>query len=275
MDANSIQTTLEELIPWLTKYGIQVLGAIAILVIGRIIAGVLSNAAAKAMRKGNADPTLVGFVSGGVKLAILAFAVIAALARFGVQTTSFVAVLGAAGFAVGLALQGSLGNFASGVMLMIFRPIKVNDLIQVEGYLGIVEDIGIFVTTINTLDHQRVIIPNSTLTGGIINNVNGNGIRRVDLTIGISYGDNMQKAKDLCVDVMSKHPKVLSEPAPEIGVAEMGDSSVNLVVRPWCTGDDYWDVYFDITQQVKEAFDTNGITIPFPQRDVHLIQATN
>jgi small conductance mechanosensitive channel len=161
-------------------------------------------------------------------------------------------------------------------MLLIFRPIRIDDLIKVEGYLGVVEDIGLFVTTINTLDNQRVIIPNGTLTSGVINNVNGNGTRRVDLVAGISYADNMSKAKSILEGILASHPKVLKDPAPTVAVSELGDSSVNLVVRPWVNADDYWDVWFDVTQAIKEQFDDKGVSIPFPQRDVHLFQqATN
>ncbi len=173
MNAETFQSTIAEVIPWITKYGLQVIGAVVILVIGRIVSGIAGSGAGKALDRANADPSLRGFVVGFVRLAILRFAFIAALAKFGIQTTSFVAVLGAAGFAVGMALQGSLGNFASGVLLLVFRPIRVGDLVEIAGYTGHVADIGIFVTTVNTLDFQRVIIPNGTITSGVINNING------------------------------------------------------------------------------------------------------
>ena len=205
---------------------------------------------------------------------MIAFAVIAALAKFGIQTTSFIALLGAAGFAIGMALQGSLGNFASGVMLLIFRPIKVGDLVEIAGYVGHVAEIGIFVTTVNTLDNQRIIIPNSKITGDVINNINGNGVRRVDLTAGISYTDDMEKAKGIMREILESHPKVKKEPAPTVAVFELGDSSVNFVVRPWCDAVDYWDVWFEVTQLIKERFDAQGVSIPFPQRDVHLYSET-
>ena len=272
MDQDTIQKTLENLIPWITKYGLQVIGAIIILILGRIVAGIVGNLVNRAMTKADVDPSLASFTSGLSRFAVMGFAVIAALAKFGIETTSFIAVLGAAGFAIGLALQGSLANFAAGVMLLLFKPFKIGDLVELAGHLGYVEDIGIFVTVINTLDHQKIIIPNGKITSDVINNVNGNGIRRVDLTAGISYSDDMEKAKKLVMEVMQNDPQVLSDPAPECHVSEMADSSVNFVVRPWCTGDDYWDVYFGITQKVKEAFDANGVSIPFPQRDVHLFQ---
>ena len=261
----------QNLVPLLTLYGIQVLGAIAILVLGRIVSRILASITRKALERSQTDPGLTGFVTSLVGITVMAFAVIAALAKFGVQTASFVAVLGAAGLAVGLSLQGSLANFASGVMLLIFRPIRVHDLIEVGGYTGHVTDIDLFVTVINTLDNQRIIIPNSVLTSGVINNVNANGTRRVDLVIGISYSDDIEKAKTLAHQVMRSDSRVLSDPAPTVAVHELGDSSVNLVVRPWCKAEDYWDVWFSVTQQVKEAYDANAVTIPFPQRDVHMI----
>ncbi len=272
MDGDNVQQALDAVIPVVTHYGLQIIGAVLILIVGRIAASGVGSFVDRALVRAKVDDSLRKFLVSLVRIAVIAFAVIAALAKFGVQTTSFVAVLGAAGFAIGFALQGSLGNFASGVMLLIFRPIKVGDLIEAAGYLGVVEEVGLFVTTINTLDNQRVIIPNSTLTRGVINNVNGNGLRRVDMTAGISYADDMDKAKTLCMEVLRSHPKVLADPEPTVAVFEMADSSVNLVVRPWCNGDDYWTVWFECTQRVKEAFDANGITIPFPQRDVHLLQ---
>ena len=274
MNADTVQSTMESLIPWITKYGLQVVGAIAILIIGRIVAGIAGNLTAKALDRGKADPSLKGFVVGFVRLGVIAFAVIAALAKFGIQTTSFIALLGAAGFAIGMALQGSLGNFASGVMLLIFRPIKVGDLVEIAGYVGHVAEIGIFVTTVNTLDNQRIIIPNSKITGDVINNINGNGVRRVDLTAGISYTDDMEKAKGIMREILESHPKVKQDPAPTVAVFELGDSSVNFVVRPWCDADDYWDVWFEVTQLIKERFDAQGVSIPFPQRDVHLYSET-
>ncbi|MEZ4650928.1 MAG: mechanosensitive ion channel [Candidatus Eisenbacteria bacterium] len=274
MEPDTLQKIWDSVVPFITQYGLQVVGAVVILVVGRIASNIVGGAVERALRRGNVDASLRGFLVSMTKIAILAFAVIAALSKFGVQTTSFVAVLGAAGFAVGLALQGSLSNFAAGVMILIFRPIQVGDLVESNGHLGIVKEVGLFVTTLATLDNQKVIIPNATLTGGIINNVNGYGVRRVDLTAGISYGDEMSKAKDILLAILRDHPKVLAEPAPTVAVSELGDSSVNFVVRPWCNAADYWDVYFDVTQSIKERFDAQGVKIPFPQRDVHLFQAT-
>lgn len=272
MDAETIQKGLDVIIPFVTQYGMQVLGAIIILVLGKFASRLGSRLTRKALERGKVDAAVVGFTSSMVGIAIMAFAVLAALAKFGIQTTSFIAVLGAAGLAVGLALQGSLSNFASGVMILIFRPIRVGDLVETGGYLGKIADVGIFVTTMNTLDNQKVIIPNSVITGNVINNVNGNGTRRVDMVAGISYGDDMTKAKRILEGILAAHPKVLKDPEPTVAVKELGDSSVNLVVRPWVNADDYWTVWFDVTQSTKEEFDKQGVSIPFPQRDVHLFQ---
>jgi small conductance mechanosensitive channel len=272
MDSETIQQSIDTLIPLVTRYGMQILGALVILIAGRIAAGIASRLVRKAVVRAKADEALVGFLGSLTSIAVMTFAVIAALAKFGIQTTSFVAVIGAAGFAIGFALQGSLGNFASGVMILIFRPLRVGDLVETNGYLGRVADVGIFVTTINTLDNQKVIIPNGMVTGGVINNVNGNGTRRLHMTAGIGYGDSMSKAKVILEKILSDHPKILAEPAPTVAVSELGDSSVNFVVRPWVDADDYWTVWFDVTQKIKEEFDQQGVSIPFPQRDVHLFQ---
>jgi small conductance mechanosensitive channel len=272
MNAETIQRGLDTVVPFITRYGMQVIGAIIILVLGKFAASLGSKLTRKALERSKVDAAVVGFASGLVGIAIMTFAVIAALAKFGIQTTSFIAVLGAAGLAVGLALQGSLSNFASGVLILIFRPIRVGDLVEAGGYLGTIADVGIFVTTMNTLDNKKIIIPNSVITGNVINNVNGNGTRRVDMVAGISYGDDMSKAKRILEEILASHPKVLKDPAPTVAVHGLGDSSVNLVVRPWVNAEDYWAVWFDVTQATKEEFDKQGVSIPFPQRDVHLFQ---
>jgi small conductance mechanosensitive channel len=272
MDTGTLQQGVESVIPLITRYGLQVIGAVVILVVGWVASKVATRLVRGGLVRAKADEALIGFLSNMTGVAILAFAVIAALAKFGIQTTSFVAVLGAAGLAVGLALQGSLGNFASGVMILVFRPIRIGDLVETGGHLGVIADIGIFVTTMNTLDNKKIIIPNGVITGGVINNVNGNGTRRVDMTAGISYGDNMSKAKTILEGILDAHPKVLNDPAPTVAVSELGDSSVNFVVRPWVQAEDYWTVRFEVTQKIKEEFDAQGVSIPFPQRDVHLYQ---
>jgi len=256
-----------------TEYGLSVLAAVVILVVGRIIAGICRRISRKVMTKAKAEMSLVGFVSSLVYYAVLVFAIIAAISKLGVQTTSFIAVLGAAGLAVGLALQGSLANFASGVLILIFRPFKVGDFINAAGSDGVVQEVGIFTTTLTSLDNKKIIIPNSAVTGGTITNVTANDTRRVDLTAGISYSADMNRARQVIEEMLANHPKVLKDPAPTVAVVALADSSVNLVVRPWCRTSDYWDVYFSVTQGVKEALDGADISIPFPQQDVHLFQA--
>jgi len=274
MEGDTLQKAIDALVPLVTRYGLQILGALLILILGKILSGIVGKVVERTMVKSKADPSLIGFAKSMASIAVMVFAVIAALAKFGIQTTSFVAVMGAAGFAIGLALQGSLGNFAAGVLMLVFKPIKVGDLVETNGYTGHVTDIGIFVTTLSTLDNRKIIVPNAAVTGSAINNINGNGVRRVDLVAGISYGDDMRKAKEVLSRVLAEHPKVLADPAPTVAVSELGDSSVNLVVRPWCNADDYWDVYFDVTQSMKEELEAAGLSIPFPQRDVHLFQTS-
>jgi len=272
VEPDTVQGAADTVWSIVTTYGPQVVGAIVILIVGWIAAGILSGTARKGMKKAGLDAALVGFVANLVKWAIVIFAVIAALRKFGVETTSFVAVLGAAGFAVGLAMQGSLSNFAAGVLLLVFRPFKVGDFINAAGSAGAVAEIGIFTTILNTPDNQRVIIPNAAVTGGTIVNVTANETRRVDLTAGIAYGADIAKAKSVLEEILAGHEKVLKDPAPTVQVVELADSSVNFVVRPWVKTGDYWTVYFDVTRAIKERFDAAGIEIPFPQRDVHLFQ---
>ena len=266
------ELTPEKIVDLVTQFGLPIVYAFVILIAGRIIAGWGASVTRKTLRASKTDEALVRFLANMVKLAVLAFAVIAALSRVGIQTASFVAVLGAAGLAVGLALQGSLSNFAAGVMILIFKPFGLGDLIEAGGKLGIVEEIGIFTTTLNSLDNQKIIVPNSVVTGGVITNVNGNPTRRVDLTAGISYTDDIGKAEGVLRSVVDNHPHVLQDPKADVFVSELADSSVNFVVRPWCKPEHYWDVYFGVTRKIKEELDAAGISIPFPQRDVHLHQ---
>jgi small conductance mechanosensitive channel len=199
--------------------------------------------------------------------------ILAALAQLGIQTTSFIAVIGAAGLAVGLALQGSLANFAAGVLMVIFRPFQVGDFIEGAGVSGIVEEMQIFTTQLRTPDNKTIIIPNAKITGDNVTNYTRKDKRRVDLVIGVSYRDEIGKVKGVVADVLNGDERVLKDPAPTIAVLELGDSSVNFAVRPWVRTEDYWDVYFETTEKIKKRFDAEGISIPFPQRDVHLYQA--
>lgn len=275
MDPSTLENMTETAIALGTTYGLSVLGAIAILIVGRIASGILSRGVTRAMTKANVNEALVRFTGSLVGWAVMVFAVVAALNQFGVETTSFVAVMGAAGFAVGLALQGSLANFASGVLILVFRPFRIGDVIEAAGSKGKVADVSILTTVLNTPDNQKIIIPNSAVMGGTIVNVNAYDTRRVDLTAGIGYGDDITKAKQVLLDLVTGHPKVLKDPAPTIEVVALADSSVNFVVRPWVNTPDYWGVYFELTRGIKEALDASGISIPFPQRDVHLFQASS
>ncbi|MDZ7698849.1 MAG: mechanosensitive ion channel [Deltaproteobacteria bacterium] len=214
---------------------------------------------------------MVKFVGSLTYFLILTFAVVAALAKFGIQTTSFVAVLGAAGLAVGLALQGSLANFAAGVLILILRPFKVGDFIMGAGEMGTVKEIQLFTTILATPDNVQVLIPNGKLFSSTIKNISAYDTRRVDLIIGIGYGSNIQEAYDVMFDLMGRDERVLSDPAPQIYVTELADSSVNLTVRCWVKSGDFWTVKCDLTRAIKEAFDGKGIEIPFPQRTVHMV----
>ena len=256
----------------IVKFGMNIMAAVVILVIGIWIAKLVRKAIGKALQKKNLDKTLTTFLVNLLYFLLLTVVVLASLGRLGIETTSFIAILGAAGLAVGLALQGSLANLASGVLLIIFRPFEVDDFVKIADEEGFVEKIHIFTTQIKTFDNRTIIIPNSTVTGGKIINYTSKDIRRVDLSIGISYGDNIKTALDAITDLCSSNPKVLADPSPYVGVVEYGDSSINLTVRPWCKTDDYWDVFFEINEQMKSALDKKGISIPFPQRDVHLYQ---
>jgi small conductance mechanosensitive channel len=224
------------------------------------------------MEKRNVDPALVSFGTNLIYAILIVFIAIAAIDKIGVKTTSLVAILGAAGLAVGFALQGALSNFASGVLIILFRPFRIGDFIDAGGAVGVVEDISILVTILKTPDNKKIIAPNSAIMGGIITNVTANETRRVDMVFGVSYTDDLEKVKSVLDDIIASDERILKDPAPQVVVAEHGDSSVNFKVRPWVKTGNYWDVYFDMHMKVKIRFDQEGISIPFPQRDVHLIQ---
>ena len=269
MDAEQMMNLVTDLV---IQWGLKVVGAIAVLVIGRMVAGALRKAIRKTLTKREVDATLVPFLSNLVYYLALAFVVIAVLSLFGIQTTSLVAVLGAAGLAVGLALQGTLSHFAAGVMLLVFRPFRVGDVVEVGGTMGKVEEISIFTTTLRTPDNVKITVPNSQVYGNTISNYNGYDTRRVDLVMGISYDDDIDVAVQTMGRVIGEDSRVLPDPAPQIAVAELADSSVNLVVRPWCKSEDYWGVKFDLTRRFKEELEAAGCSIPYPQQDVHYIQ---
>jgi len=270
--SEGISKTMEELQSIGMEYGMKIIGALAVLIIGMWLAKMIKKGVVRLMQKRNVDPTLVSFATSLLYMMLKVFVVIAALEKLNVKTTSFVAILGAAGLAVGLALQGSLSNFAAGVLMIIFKPFKVGDFVEAGGTTGAVQEISIFTTIINTPDNKKTIVPNSKVMGDSITNFNANGTRRVDLVAGIGYGDDIDKAKAVLEGILAADDRILKDPAPTVAVVEMADSSVNLVVRPWTTGVNYWGVYFDTNESIKKRFDAEGITIPFPQRDVHLYE---
>jgi small conductance mechanosensitive channel len=216
------------------------------------------------------DVTLLSFLENIIYYTLIIIVIIAALGQLGINTTSFLTIVGAAGLAIGLALKDSLSNFASGVMLILFRPFGVGDAVTAGGVSGSVVAISLFNTTLNTPDNQRIIVPNSSITGNVITNVTANDTRRVDLVIGVGYDDDIKKAKEVLTKIIQEEPRVLDTPKPLIAVSELADSSVNFVVRPWVKTSDYWAVYFDLTEKIKLTFDEQGISIPYPQQDVHI-----
>lgn len=265
-----IEAILQRVYEYLAQYGFKVIGALIILLVGRWLAKFISQWIERVLIKSRVDKTLAKFAKNLSNMVLLIFVLIAAMARLGVETAQFAIVLGAAGLAIGLALQGSLSNFASGFLMIIFRPFKVGDFIEAAGVKGTVIEIQLFNTIINTPDNIRAIIPNAQITGGNVLNYTTNGTRRVDLVIGVSYEDDLKKARTIIEGVLAQDERVLQDPKPNVAVFELGDSSVNFVVRPWVKSADYWDAYFDITSKVKLALDENGISIPYPQQDVHI-----
>jgi small conductance mechanosensitive channel len=270
----SAQHISDLIIGLVATYGVNVVGALVVLVVGLIAAGWARKAVQRMLRRtGRVDDTLTGFLGSLVKYAIVAFTVIAVLQQFGVEATSLVAVFGAAGLAIGLALQGTLSNVAAGVMLMLFRPFKVGDYIDAGGQAGTVKIISLFTTELATPDNVQIIIPNGAIWGTAIKNFSFNDTRRVDLLMGIDYGDNIDTAMATINRVIGEEPRALSDPEPLVAVSELADSSVNLVVRVWVNAGDYWGVRFDFTKKLKEQLEADGISIPFPQRVVHMSTA--
>jgi len=257
---------------YLTIYGMKVVAAIIIFIVGRWVARGVSNLLRRMLKKSNTDETLVSFVGSLSYVALLAFVIIAALNQLGIQTASFIAVLAAAGLAIGLALQGSLANFAAGVLMIIFKPFKVDHYIEGAGVAGTVEAIQIFATRLKTPDNKTIIVPNSKMMGDNITNYSMKGTRRVDFVFGIGYGDDIDKARQVIEGIISQDERVLKDPASMVAVSELADSSVNFTVRAWTNGGDYWSFYCDTTEKVKKRFDAEGISIPFPQRDVHVYE---
>jgi small conductance mechanosensitive channel len=255
------------------EYAPKLALAILTLIVGLWVISVLRKLVTGSMKKSKVDPTLIPFMTSLVSWMLKVLLFISVASMIGIATTSFIAVLGAAGLAIGLALQGSLANFAGGVLVMIFKPYKVGDLIESQGHLGVVKEVQIFNTILLSPQSKRVIIPNGAVSNGSIVNYTVEGKIRVDLTIGVSYGADIDQTKAVLMDVLVNNDKVMQDPAPFVGVSEMADSSVNFAVRPHCAPEHYWDVYFGVNEAMKKALDKNAIAIPFPQRDVHLIQS--
>jgi small conductance mechanosensitive channel len=256
----------------LTQLGLNLLFAVLILIVGAWVSKLIKKMLAGMLGRKNLDPIIVGFVANLAYIIVMVAVVLAALGRLGVQTTSFVAIIGAAGLAIGLALQGSLANFAAGFLMVIFRPFKKGDYIEAGGTAGIVDEIQVFTTILNTPDNRRVIVPNSKVMGDNITNYSAKDTRRLDLIFGVSYSADIAKVKQVLQRVVDEDPRVLKEPAAQILVGELADSSVNFIMRVWIKSGDYWPFKFDTTEKVKVTFDKEGINIPFPQRDVHLFQ---
>ena len=262
----------ERLFHLLTVYGLRVVYAIVIFIVGRWVAKAVTRLIRRIMSSKNVDETVTNFTASLSYIALLAFVIIASLNKLGIQTTSFIAILGAAGLAIGLALQGSLSNFAAGVLIIIFKPFKDGDYVEGGGAAGTVDKVEIFSTQLITPDNKTVIVPNAKMMGDNIVNYSAKGTRRVDMVFGIGYNDDIDKARDLIQDIIASDNRILKDPAPDIVVSELADSSVNLATRVWSSVDDYWDILFDTTEKVKKRFDAENISIPFPQSDVHMYQ---
>ena len=265
---------MESVTSWISEnavdWGIQIGIAIAIFFVGKIIARMISNLIEKLMRRAGSDQMLVDFTGNIIYAVLIVAVVLAAIDSLGVNVTSLMAIVAAAGLAIGLALKDSLSNFAAGVMIIIFRPFKAGDFITAGGVSGVVDEIDLFATLMHTGDNQRIIVPNSAIMGGTITNTSALPTRRIDLVFGIGYGDNIGQARDIMMAIIEADERILKDPAPAIAVAELGDSSVKLNVRPWVNSADYWSVRPDLLEKIKVKFDEVGISIPYPQQDVHM-----
>ena len=262
---------MEKLSELFTAYAPKIVGAILTLFIGLWIISMISNTVDKALKKGGIDQTLRPFLKSLVSVGLKILLLLSVAGMFGMETTSFIAIFGALALAIGMALQGSLGHFASGVLLLVFRPYKVGDLVTIGGgQTGTVTGIQVFNTVLATLDNKRVIVPNGVVTSNVITNISGQGEIGVELTFGIGYGDSIDKAREIILKVGKECPWVLDAPAQGVVVAELGDSSVNLATRPFCKSEHYWPTFFYMQEHVKKAFDKEGVSIPFPQMDVHM-----
>lgn len=269
----SVSNTVDQVVAIITEYGLDIIGAIVILIVGWIASKWIHGAVRKALgRSDKVDAMLTGFFASLAKYLVLIFTGLMVLSQFGVQTASLIAVLGAAGLAIGLALQGTLSNVSAGVMILIFRPFKIGDYVEVAGQAGTVKAVTLFVTELSTPDNVQIIVPNSQVWGSSVVNYSFHDTRRVDLALGIGYEDNIEMAVAAINQTIAADERVLKDPEPMVAVSELADSSVNFVVRVWCNAADYWALKFDMTRALKEKMDSEGISIPYPQRTVHMIQ---
>ena len=253
--------------------GINIALAILIFYVGKVVVGLIIRALGKVMQARDVDKTLETFLSNFLRMALMVVVIIAAISQIGIQTTSFIAIFGAAGLAVGLALQGSLSNFAAGVLIVLFRPYRVGDFVEAAGIAGSVEQVQILTTILKTPDNKQIIVPNSQIMDSVITNYSANDTRRVDMVFGVSYSDDLDKVHSVLKEMVEAEDRILDDPACTIAVSELADSSVNFVVRPWVKTADYWGVHFDLTEAIKKRFDKEGISFPFPQQDVHIHKA--
>ena len=251
-------------------FAINLAIALAIFYVGKFVVNLIVRGIRKAMKAQEVDKTLETFVCNLIRIVLLVIVIIAAIGQLGIQTTSFIAIFGAAGLAVGLALQGSLSNFAAGVLIVLFRPYRVGDFVEAAGIAGVVEQVQILTTVLKTGDNKQIIVPNGQIMDSIITNYSANDTRRVDMVVGVSYDDDLDKVRSTLQQLIDAEERILDEPAPTIAVSALADSSVNFVVRPWVKTSDYWGVMFDLTEAIKKRFDQEGISFPFPQQDVHL-----
>lgn len=265
-----MEFNVEQLSALAVTYGLKLIMAIVVYVIGKWVANVIAGALEKGMSAKNVDPTVARFTRNIAYYALFAMVIVAALGQLGVQTASFVAIVGAAGLAIGFALQGSLANFAAGVLLILFRPFKAGDFVEAGGASGVVKEISIFSTILTTGDNKVVVIANNSVMGGNITNYSAMPTRRVDMVVGVGYGADLALVKKTLQELVDADDRVLKDPAATIAVSELADSSVNFVFRPWVKSADYWGVFFDMNERIKLRFDELGIEIPFPQMDVHL-----
>ena len=267
-----MEDMINRLIEWGSTFGIKLIAALAILIVGRIVVKGIRKLILKVMDKRKVDNTISSFFSSLAYYTLWVFVILAALSQLGIQTTSFMAIIGAAGLAIGLALQGSLSNFASGFLIILFRPFKLGDFIEAGGVSGSVSKISVFTTEINSVDNKKIIVPNSQIMNGTIINYTAEKTRRVDLTFGVGYESDIGKVKEILNKIIKEHKLILKDPESFVRLGNLGDSSIDFTVRVWTKTEDYWTVYFDLTEKAKQEFDKNEISIPFPQMDIHMIK---